>query len=177
MDRIKIFLKLGIRKLVSRFKFTIVIKLLLHRVIGQMNVPIWDVLEGELSAACPEVALSVPVTLKVAANGAHHGEAPDVKLPILVEQWFFNILLDYVTSFEAIHICIANQVFDLIKVFRHLDTTASVSVLTGLDDPQLLAKSRNFIKYRLLRVILGVLVQLFKFMELWIVHALFDVEL
>ena len=142
-----------------------------------MNVPVGDVLKGELSAACSEVTLSVPVTLEVAANGAHHGEAPDVELPILVEQWFFDILLDYVTSFESIHICIANQVFDLIKVLGHLDATASVGVLTGLDDPQLLAKSWDLIKYRLLRVVLGVLVQLFKFMELWIVHALFDVEL
>ena len=73
--------------------------------------------------------------MQIAANCAHHGEASNVEFPILVEQWFFDILLDYVTSFEAIHICIANQVFYLVKVLGHLDATASVGVLAGLDDP------------------------------------------
>ena len=142
-----------------------------------MDIPVGNILEGEFSAACSEIALLVPITLKIAANGAHHGKASNIKLTILVQQGSLDILLDYVTSFETIHIGVADEAFNLIEIFRYLDSATSIGVLTWLDDPQLLTKGRNLIQNSLLRGVLGFMVKLFKFMKLWIIQTFLDMEL
>jgi hypothetical protein len=142
-----------------------------------MDIPVGNILEGEFSAACSKIAFLVPIPLEITVNGAHHSEASNIKLTILVQQGSLNILLDYVTSFESIHIGIADEAFNLIEIFRYLDSAAPIGVLTRLDDPKLLTKGRNLIKNCLLGRILSFMVKLFKFMKLWIIQTFLDMEL
>lgn len=123
-----------------------------------MDIPVRYILEGEFSAACSKITLLVPITLKIAANGAHHGKASNIKLSILVQQGSLDILLDYVTSFETIHIGVADEALNLIEIFRYLDSAASIGVLTRLDDPELLTESWNLIQNSLLGRVLSFMV-------------------
>ena len=105
-------------------------------VIGEMHISVGAVLETKLAAAGPEVALSVPVALQVAIDGAHKGEAADVELPALVQERLLDVLLDYVTPFDAVDIRIGHQTLYLVQITAHLDAKASVGVLSRLDDPE-----------------------------------------
>lgn len=142
-----------------------------------MHIPVGNIFESEFSATSPKVAFLIPITLKIAANSAHHGKASNIEFSILVQKRSFDVLLDYVTSFESIHIGVAYKILDLIKIFRDLDATPPVSVLTWFDDPQLLSEGGYLVQYSFLGIILGFMIKLFKFMKLWIIKAFLDVEL
>jgi len=58
-----------------------------------VNKSVCNVLEIEVLAARAEVALVVPVTLQVSVHGGQQGVAPNIKLPPLVEEGLFNVLL------------------------------------------------------------------------------------
>jgi hypothetical protein len=103
-----------------------------------MDVSVVHVSEAELSGTCAEVALLVPVALQIPVDGAHHGEAPDIKLSILVQQGLLNILLNDVTAFVATGV--VNKAFDLVEILAHGDATASVGILSRFDYPEVLAK-------------------------------------
>lgn len=96
--------------------------------------------EAELSGTCAEVALLVPVALQIPIDGAHHGEAPDIKLPVLVQQGLLNILLNDVTAFVATGAGVVDKAFDLVEILAHGDATASVGILSRFDYPEVLAK-------------------------------------
>ena len=78
----------------------------------------------------------VPVSLHVSVDGANQSEGPDVKLPILVEQGLFDVLLDDVASFVPVDVDILHKVLDLIDVLAHSNPAAPVGVLSGLHDPE-----------------------------------------
>jgi len=50
-----------------------------------MHKAIGHVLDGEFSAARSEIALLVPVALKVSIDRAHHCKATDVELSVFVK--------------------------------------------------------------------------------------------
>ena len=111
---VKILLELRVTELVTRLKLTIVIQLLLYSVVGEMHISVRDILEREFSTTGSEIALWVPIALQISIDTAHHCEAPDIKLTILVEQWLFNVLLNDVGPSITIYISVLNQTFDVI---------------------------------------------------------------
>jgi hypothetical protein len=141
-----------------------------------VHVPIGDILNGELARARPQVAISVPITLEVAGNRAHHGEAPDVELPVLVEQRLLDVLLDDVGAAVAVHVGVLHQGLDVVDVSADLDAAPTIRVLARLDDPKGLAELGELLQDSRLVRILCVVVQLLELEELWIVEALLDVE-
>ena len=64
----------------------------------------------------------------------------------------------------------------MVEIFADLDTAATIGVLSWLHDPQTFAKLRNLIQNCLFLRILSVHEKLLKFMKLWIVETLFDME-
>jgi hypothetical protein len=103
-----------------------------------MNKSISNILKVEVFATSPKVALIIPITLQVAVDRGQQSVAPDVKLPVLIEEGFLDVLLDDVGPLLSVNIGIRYDVLDLGEFSANLNATASVSVLTGLDYPNLL---------------------------------------
>mgnify|MGYP000150199592 CR=1 FL=1 len=71
--------------LVSRLKSAVVVALLLHGVVRQVDHPVCRVFQIVLSAARPQVSVRVPVGLQVSIYCRADREAPDIELSIFVE--------------------------------------------------------------------------------------------
>lgn len=101
--------------------------------------------------------------MQIAVYRTHHREASDVELSTLVEKWFFDVFLNDVGATVAINICVLYQGLDVVYVTTNLNTAASISVLSRLDDPEGLAKLRECVKQCAFVRVLCIMVQLFKF--------------
>ena len=94
MILVDVILKFSIAQLVARFKFTVILGLLLYGIIGEVNHAIGKVVEGELAAGCAQVALCVVVRLEVAVVARHHAVGADVELAPVDQQRVVDIFLN-----------------------------------------------------------------------------------
>ena len=137
-----------------------------------MNHAIGGVLDVVLAAAGSQVAVLIPVALQVSVDCGRQSVAADVELAILVEKGSFDVLLDDVATPMAVHLLRLNQTLDVVEVTADLDATATIGVLTWLDDPQIIAISwillENFIGGR-------VVVGLHELQELSVAFTLLNV--
>ena len=125
--------------LVAGFKSAIIVTLLLHGVIGQMYHTIGCVFQVVLAATRPKVPVCVPVRLQVSVLGRAERVAPNVELPILVQERLLDVLLNDIAAPVAVYLLCLNQTLDVIQVATDLDTATSVRVLSRLYDPELVA--------------------------------------
>ena len=65
---INVVLEISVRKFVARLILTVVLSVLLNGVIGKMDHPVGQVLQGEFSATCSQVAISIEIALNVTVN-------------------------------------------------------------------------------------------------------------
>jgi hypothetical protein len=137
---IKVLLKLKVAEFVAALKLTVIIKLLLDSIIGEVHVSVGNILQCEFLATGSHVTLIVPISLQVAIYGAHEREHSDVELSILVQQGLLDVLLDDVAPLAPVNYGVANQSLDVVELLAHLNAAPSIGVLAGLDDPQLLAE-------------------------------------
>jgi hypothetical protein len=79
-----------------------------------MDEPVRDILEGILTATCPQVTISVPVALKVTVYSGHQGKAPNVKFSLFIKKGLFDVLLNYVTSLNSIDCGVLNKSLDMV---------------------------------------------------------------
>ena len=159
--------------LVARFKSAIVIALLLHGVVRQMNHAVRRVFQVVLPAASPQIPVRVPVRLQVAVDGRAEGVAPDVELPVLVQERLLNVFLNDVAASVAVHLLRLDQALDVLQVATHLDTTASIRVLARLHNPELVAVLGVLSEHL---VVLRIVIRFLELEEFAICFALFDVE-
>lgn len=87
-------MQIRVTQLIMKFKFTIVLRVLLYRVVCKMNVPVIQLIHVELSAWRPYVAFRVVVALVDAVDRGDHGEDADVEFSSVDEQWVGDVLLD-----------------------------------------------------------------------------------
>jgi len=80
--------------LVPHFIPSIVISLLLHSIISEMDEFVGEFLNIEFSTAGSYVAFIIAEAFEVLVDTGHHSKAPDIKLPLLVEQRVVNVLLE-----------------------------------------------------------------------------------
>ena len=99
-----IFLQVLVRHLIAILKLPIIIRLFLYSVIGQMNKPIGQVIQGKLLAGGPYVAILIEVTFEVAVDGGKQSIAPNIKLSIADKQRPLNVFLD---DMSVLHLGIA----------------------------------------------------------------------
>ena len=78
-------LEVCIAQLVAWFLLAIILALLLHSVVREVDHWVRDVSKAERPARCPYVALSVIVGLEVAVDACGEGVGSNVKLSLLVE--------------------------------------------------------------------------------------------
>ena len=101
-----------------------------------MNHAVCCVLKVVLPATCPKVSVSVPVSLQVAIHSCGHSITSNVKLSILIKEWLLNVFLDDITASMTVNLLCLNERSDVIEVTADLDSTATICVLTRLDDPE-----------------------------------------
>ena len=122
--------------LVTGLKAAVVLALLLHGVISQMNHAVRCVLEVVLSATCTKVSVGVPVSLQVAIHCCGHSIASNIELSALIKKRLLNIFLDDITAPMAVNLLCLNERSYVIKVTTNLNSTATICVLTRFDNPQ-----------------------------------------
>jgi hypothetical protein len=76
--------------------------------------------------------------LEIAVDSRGQHECPDVELPVLVQQWLLNVLLDDVTPLFTIGVLLVavDNAFNVTQLFANINSTASIRVLARLYDPQ-----------------------------------------
>ena len=107
-----------------------------------MDIPVRDILQGILTATCPQVTISIPVALKVTIYGAHQSKTSNIKFTLLIKKGLFDVFLNNVTSLNTIDCGVLNKSLNMVQIFADLNSTPPVSVLSRLNDPQLLSKLR-----------------------------------
>ena len=137
-----------------------------------MDHSVGRILDVVLATARPQVAVLVPVALQVSVDRGGHGVAANVEFAILVEQGPLDVLLDDVAALVAVHLLRLDQLLDVVEVAADLDTAATIGVLAGLDDPQIVAVARILLQNFVIR---GVVVGLNEFQELSVVLTLLNV--
>ena len=110
-----------------------------------MDVTVWDIFKCKLSATCPEVTITVPVSLKISIYCAHHRKTADIKLSVLIKEWLFYVFLYDIWPSVSIDVNILNKTLDMIKFSADLYPTSSVGILSRLDNPEVFAKFRQTI--------------------------------
>ena len=93
MILVELALKVIYRQFVTTFEATVVLRVLLHCIVRQMNVPAVEVADVERFARSPEVAVAVHVPFQHAIDRSQHGKGSDVKLATVYEKRSVNVLL------------------------------------------------------------------------------------
>lgn len=101
-----------------------------------MNHPVCRVFEIVLTAARPQVSVRVPVGLQISIDCRAGRETPDIELPIFVEERLLDVLLDDVAAPMSVNHVSLDETLDMIEVAAHLDTTASICILSWLHNPK-----------------------------------------
>ena len=163
-------LQLAIAELVARLILAVVLAILLHRVVDQVDVLVVQVETGTavFFGGGANVAIAVEVCLENAVDASDQREAADVELAPLHEQRVVDVFLqDHGPAASAV---LMYEVPDPAQLLLDLDACASVRVLSRLDDPNVLSV------LVLLAAHTFTLVILLKFVEFCIALAMFDVE-
>lgn len=137
-----------------------------------MNQPILYIFQIVLTTRSPQIPILVEVPLQVSIDRGGHRETPYVELTWLVQQRPFTVLLNNIASLAAIDMRVIDDLFDLGKVTANCDAAAAVRILSGFQNPKVFAHTWVLLK---VRVILGWVVGLFKFMESRIGQAILNV--
>lgn len=107
--------------------------------MNELRSEVFDIV---LATSSSQIAILIEVPLHVAIHAGDQGVKPDVKLPALVEQRPFTVLLNYVTALLAVNDVVANDLSDLRQVLANCDAAAPVCVLAGFYNPEALAHGR-----------------------------------
>jgi len=136
-----------------------------------MNHAVRCILDVVLSTTGSEISVLIPVGLQVSVDRGRKEETTDVKLSIFIQQRLLNILLYDVTASMAVNLLRLYQRLNVVEVTTDLDATASVGVLTRLDNPE-----RVTILWILLEsvVVAWVVKGLSKFVEFTIIFTFFN---
>lgn len=101
-----------------------------------MNHSIREVLKSKLSTACPKIPIGIKIAFNITVNWAKECIETNVKLSLINKKGVMNILL-HNTSSLFVSCWFLNKSLDLIKILKHCDTLASVSIFTWLNYPNI----------------------------------------
>ena len=126
-------------ELVAVLELAVVVALLLHRVVREVNHSISHIFERELFATRPQIPFIVIVALQIAIHGRDHCICADVELPILVEERPFHVFLDDIGPLLAVDGRVFDDFFDALQVFADVYSAAPIRVFARFHDPDGLA--------------------------------------
>ena len=114
------------------------------------------------SASSPQVPLTIEIALQVAIHCGGQRITPNVEFPVFVEQRLLTVLLDNVRSFFAVDVCITNDLLNLGEFTTNCDSTASISILTGFHNPEVLTHRWVLLQFS---VLIRFIISLFELVE------------
>jgi hypothetical protein len=122
--------------LVALFVLAVLGQILLHCVVGEVHGARTD-LEGVLRAGGSDVAVTVPVSLHLAVDAIEHEVVAQVELPLLVEEWPLDVLLEDVGLGGAVIVFLFSlqDRLDFTQVKTDHDPVAAIRVLSWFHDP------------------------------------------
>jgi len=145
-ESVQVVLKLGIRQFVCRLVLAIIWKVLLNRIIGQMDLRI-KVVNVEVVRRGSNVALFVPVGSGYSIEVGDKHVVSDIELPFVVKKRSVNVHLDYICLFILFDLLLFGisvgflALFDdtvqLINLVDNCYSSALVWVFTRFDDPNI----------------------------------------
>ena len=94
-------MELNIRNLIRRLILAVMWSLLLHSIVGQVDLSL-KIVNIELVGGSANVSFLKPVCFEDSINLADHHVVPDVELPPLIEERPINIELHYERLFTPI---------------------------------------------------------------------------
>ena len=192
-------MQLVVRHLVACFVLTVAFVPLLHGIVGQVNQAVGQVVDVILVRACSDVSFFVEVALLAATDRGEHGVCSDVELSSVDQERVVDVALHDAGASAVVLVGFCDQVYDLVVVFRNLDTIAAVGVLTRFYNPNVLWDNKLLVLFLLaisflwatlvlglspnsslllnrFDLVVNLLVALFEPGELWVLEAVLDVE-
>lgn len=157
MILVKVSLELKVAHFISRLKFTVVFRLFLNSIVGEMNELILKVVDVELSARGAQVSLFVKVCFVITVDACDHCIRADVKLTAVYKQRIIDVLLhDTCPLFRPC--ALRYNSFYFVKILSHLDSLTPICVFARFYDPDVC-----------LRFFTNSFVISLEFVELWII--------
>lgn len=111
-------------------------------VVGQMDERITDVIEGVLSATRADVPILVAISLQRPIDAREEPEATEVKFAFVHKKWIVDVLLDYESPITFFARWSPNDLLHFTECFYYSYANSAISVLTRLDDPRVLRRSK-----------------------------------
>ena len=132
-------LQLAVAELVAGLVLAVILRVLLHGVVDQVDELVVEVWSGGavLLGGGTDVAVAVEVGLQDAVHASHEGEAADVEFTALDEERVVDVLLEDHGAVAAA--VLMHKIPDSANLLLHLDASSSIRVLARLDDPDVLA--------------------------------------
>ena len=124
---------------VSKLKFAVFFSLFLDRVVSKMN----EFVEGfqtVFSPGSPYVAVAVVIPFQASVYRSDHGKQPDVKFPVVIQSWVLDVSLENESSLLVTSAGVHNP-FDFLQRGLDANSSSPVSILSWLDDPNILEVS------------------------------------
>jgi hypothetical protein len=91
---VKVFLEVSVAEFITLLIFSILLTVLLHGIVCQMNEIVFAIFDVILERCSANVALSIPVTFELAIYAGHHHVMSDIEFPPKIQKWLLQILLN-----------------------------------------------------------------------------------
>lgn len=133
---VQVPLQLSIRQLIPGFVPTVQCGMLLHGIIGQVDLPL-EVVHVELVGGRSDVPLGIPVAPHDPEHVGDQHIVPNIELPPVVQQRPVQIQLHNVSFGSAVSmlLLLTENFVELVYFIDYCDTVASVAQLARLNDP------------------------------------------
>ena len=124
-------------KLISTFKFTIILWRHLDGIVCQMNEFAMKIAQVKLFWWCSEIAISVHVAFQNSIYRCHHGIASDIKFPAMYQERSIDVFLHNRGPAASIRSHRLHYWSDFRDRICDLNSSTSVWIFTWLDDPNI----------------------------------------
>lgn len=131
---VQVVLILAKGELIALLKPTVVIWLLLHSVIRQVDQFVCQVIVDKWSWWGTQISIVVCVAFQLAINECEHAKAANVELALIVKRRPLDVFLDNESLLTVIVACLEDAL-DLAQSRADAYTVAAVGVFSRLDDP------------------------------------------
>lgn len=175
-------MKLLIRNLIPSLKPTIIGRIFLNGIIGQMDLSL-KILNIKFISWCSDVAFLKPISLHNSMNMRHQNKVSNIEFSLLVQKRSINVELNYECLLRAVIVGVFwfNYGVQLINFIDNCDTIASICELSRLDDPNIsrlyfALSCVLYLLFNLFHVSLPLFVVCDKFFVLRIFHAFLYME-
>mmetsp|Transcript_28685 Transcript_28685/g.38246 ORF Transcript_28685/g.38246 Transcript_28685/m.38246 type:complete len:259 (+) Transcript_28685:746-1522(+) len=133
---IEVVLVVAERQLVALLIPPILIRLLLHRVVSQVNQLVAQIVIDEVTRRGAQVSVVVDVPFELVVGEGEHAEAADVKLALVVKGGPLDVLL-HDEGLLAVVVALAQDALDFAQGAADRDSLALIRILTRLDNPNI----------------------------------------